>query len=104
MHFVSTIEKTLAEEVTKLFWVNIWKLHKLPESIITDRETQFVVEIIRELNQMLGDWYQIVNSLPSTNRQSDRKNKLRTRTILENIHWLSSGAMARLVSNGRVCI
>jgi len=55
VHFVSTIEKTLAEEVTKLFWVNIWKLHKLPESIITDRETQFVVEIIRELNQMLGD-------------------------------------------------
>jgi len=38
IHFVSTIEKTLVERVIRLFQNNIWKLHELPESIITDRE------------------------------------------------------------------
>jgi len=53
-HFVPTIEKTLVEGVTRLFQDNVWKLHGLPESIITDRGAQFAAEMMRELNQMLG--------------------------------------------------
>ena len=37
-HFVTTIKETLAEELVRLFRGNIWKLHRLPESIISDRE------------------------------------------------------------------
>jgi len=37
-----------------LFRDNIWKLHRLPESIVSDREPQFAVEITQELNKMLG--------------------------------------------------
>ena len=37
VHFVSTTEKTSVERVARLFWDNIWKLHRLPKSIITDR-------------------------------------------------------------------
>jgi len=36
-HFVPTMEKTSAEEVARLFCNNIWKLHRLPESIIMDK-------------------------------------------------------------------
>ena len=39
-HFVPTTEKTSVEEIARLFQDNIWKLHRSPESIITDRETQ----------------------------------------------------------------
>ena len=53
-HFVPTIERTLVERVARLFQDNIWKLHRLPESIITDRGAQFAAGIMRELNQMLG--------------------------------------------------
>ena len=53
VHFVPTTEKTSAEGVARLFQDNVWKLHGLPESIITDKGAQFAVEIIRELNQML---------------------------------------------------
>ena len=52
-HFVSTTEKTLVEGVARLFQDNVWKLHRLPESIIIDRGTQFTAEMIRELNQIL---------------------------------------------------
>jgi len=49
-HFVPTTEKTLMKGVVRLFWDNIWKLHKLPESIIIDRGAQFMAGMIRELN------------------------------------------------------
>jgi len=37
VHFIPTTEKTSAEELARLFRDNVWKLHRLPESIISDR-------------------------------------------------------------------
>jgi len=54
VHFIPTIEKTSAEGLARLFRDNMWKLHGLPESIISDRGLQFVAGLIRELNGMLG--------------------------------------------------
>ena len=53
VHFIPTIEKMIAEGLAKLFRDNVWKLHGLPESIISDRGPQFTVGLMRELNQML---------------------------------------------------
>jgi len=53
-YFIATMEKTSAEELAKLFQDHIWKLHRLPESIILDRGVQFVAEMMRELNNLLG--------------------------------------------------
>jgi len=36
-HFVATTEGTTAEGLARLFWDNVWKLHGLPESIVSDR-------------------------------------------------------------------
>ena len=53
-YFVATIEGILVEELARLFKGNVWKLYKLPESIISDRGLQFVAEMMKELNNMLG--------------------------------------------------
>ena len=53
-HFVATTEGTLVEGLAKLLRNNIWKLHRLPESVILDRGPQFAAELIKELNRMLG--------------------------------------------------
>jgi len=37
VHFIPTTEKMSAEELTRLFKNNMWKLHGLLESIILDR-------------------------------------------------------------------
>ena len=37
-----------------MFRDNVWQLHGLPESIISDRSPQFVAGLMRELNKMLG--------------------------------------------------
>jgi len=49
-----TTERTLAEGLAQMFRDNVWKLHRLPESIISDQGPQFVVGVIQELNKMLG--------------------------------------------------
>jgi len=36
-HFIATTERTSAEGLARLFWDQVWKLHGLPESIISDR-------------------------------------------------------------------
>jgi len=36
-HFIATTEKTLAEGLIKLIRDHIWKLHRLPESIVLDK-------------------------------------------------------------------
>ena len=53
-HFVTTTEETSAEGLARLFRDNVWKLYELPESIVLDRGPQFTMELIKELNQMLG--------------------------------------------------
>ena len=54
MHFIATMEETSAEGLARLFRDNVWKLHRLLESIILDRGLQFAAEITKELNSMLG--------------------------------------------------
>ena len=46
VHFIFTTEKTLAEELARLFRDNVWKLHGLPEIIISDRGPQFAAGIM----------------------------------------------------------
>ena len=40
--------------LARLFRNNMWKLHELPESVISDRRLQFVAELMKELNKILG--------------------------------------------------
>jgi len=53
VYFIVTTEKTLAKGLAKLFQDHIWKLHRLPESIVLDRGVQFAIGIIKKLNQLL---------------------------------------------------
>jgi len=53
-HFVATTEGTLVEGLARLLRDNVWKLHGLLESIVSDRRPQFAVELTKELNRMLG--------------------------------------------------
>jgi len=46
VHFILTTEKISAEGLARLFRDNVWKLHGLPESIISDRGPQFMVGIV----------------------------------------------------------
>ena len=44
----------MVDSLAKLFRNNVWKLYKLPECMISDREPQFTTELMKKLNKMLG--------------------------------------------------
>jgi len=76
VHFIPTTEKTLAEELAQLFRDNVWKLHRLPKSIISDRRSQFVAGLMRELNGMLGIKSKLSMAFyPQIDKQTERVNQ-----------------------------
>jgi len=76
MHFVATTEGTLAKGLARLFRDNVWKLHGLPESIVSDRGPQFVAELTKELNRMLGIEMRLLTVFhPQTDGQMEQMNQ-----------------------------
>ena len=75
-HFVATMEGTLAEGLARLFRDNVWKLHGLPESVVSDRRPQFAAELTKELNRMLGIKTKLSTAFhPQTDGQTERMNQ-----------------------------
>jgi len=75
-HFVATMEGTSAEGLVRLFRDNVWKLHRLLESVVSDRGPQFAAELTRELNRMLGIKTKLSMAFhPQTDGQTERMNQ-----------------------------
>ena len=65
-----------AERLAKLFRDHVWKLHGLPESIISNRGVQFVVGMMRELDNLLGIQTKLLIAYhPQIDRQTERINQ-----------------------------
>ena len=71
-YFVTITKEMSAEGLARLFRDNVWKLHGLPESIVSDRRPQFAAELIKELNRMLGIETKLSMAFhPQTDRQME---------------------------------
>ena len=87
IYFIATTEGTLAEELEQLFRDNVWMLHRLPESMISDRGPQFAVELIKELNRILGiETKLLISFYLQTDRQTEQINQK-----LEEYLWFFVG-------------
>jgi len=76
VYFIPTTEKTLAEGLARLFRDNVWKIHGLPKSIISDRGLQFATGLMKELNEMLGIKSKLLTAFhPQTDGQTERVNQ-----------------------------
>jgi len=71
------------EGLARLFRDYVWKLHGLPESVISDRRLQFAAGLTKELNKMLGIETKLFTAY---HPETDGENKPRARTVLKNIH------------------
>ena len=75
-NFVATTEETSAEGLARLFQNNVWKLHGLPESVVSDRGPQFAAELTKELNRMLGIQTKLSTAFhPQIDGQTERMNQ-----------------------------
>ena len=107
-HFVATTEGTSAERLARLFRDNVWKLYGLPESMVLDRRPQFVVELIKELNKMLGIETRLSTVFyPQTDRQTEWMNQeleqyLRFFTEHRQRYWLEWLVIVEFAVNNKV--
>ena len=107
-HFVVIIEKMMAEGLVRLFKNNVWKLHGLLESVISDRGLQFAAGLTKELNKMLGietklsmAYYpQIDSQTKKTNQELEQY--LRMYVNRKQNNWSEWLAMAEFTFNNKV--
>ena len=75
-HFIPTTSDVTSLRVARLFQDSIWKLHGLPEEVISDRGPQFVSNFMRGLSEILG--IKVAASMayhPQTDGQTEHVNQ-----------------------------
>ena len=75
VHYIPTNETVTSEGVARLYFDNIFQLHSLTDSIVSDRGTQFTSSFSRSLCKLVGITQNLSSSFhPQTNGQTERVN------------------------------
>ncbi len=75
-HFVALTHPYTVREVAKAFFNTVYKLHGLPEKIISDRDKVFTSGVWKELFKMLGTKLQMSSAYhPQSDGQTERLNR-----------------------------
>jgi len=48
------ITAVLSEDIAKIYWDEIWKIHGMPQNILSDRRSQFALKFMKDLTKALG--------------------------------------------------
>ena len=64
------------EEIAKIYRDDIWKLHRIPRKVLSNRGLQFALKFMEELTKALGTKRQLSTAYhPQTDRQTERINQ-----------------------------
>ena len=107
-HFIETDTTITAAGAAELFLRHVWKLHGLPNHIVSDCGSQFVVAFTQELYRLLG--IKIASSTtyhPQTDGQTERVNQeleefLRLYVAERQDDWHALLPMAEFAYNNHV--
>jgi transposase InsO family protein len=87
-HFIPTTTNVTAPETAQLFIDNVFKLHGLPQSIVTDRDTRFVSHFWRSLFGLLGIQLKPSTAYhPQTDGQTERTNRTLEQMLRNYINY-----------------
>jgi hypothetical protein len=75
-HFLPTHTTLTAEGAAQLYLTHVWKLHGLPQKIVSDRGPQFIANFTKELYRLLGIKLALSTAYhPQTDGQTERVNQ-----------------------------
>jgi transposase InsO family protein len=75
-HFIPTHTTITALGSARLYLQNVWKLHRIPRSMLSDCGPQFIAEFMRELYRLLGITISSSTAYhPQSNRQTECVNQ-----------------------------
>jgi hypothetical protein len=77
VHFVPTVTSCTAVDCAQMFVDNVFKLHGLPSSIVSDRDPRFRGHFTTELYRLLGTRQDMSTAFhPQTDGQAERANRI----------------------------
>ena len=76
VHIIPTTKETSSLGLARLYRDHVWKLHGLPNTVISDRGPQFAAAFMKELNKILGITTKLSTAYhPQTDGQTERMNQ-----------------------------
>ena len=76
VHFIPTYTTATAPDIAKTFFENIFRLHGLPKTIVSDRDPKFVSKFWKMLFKQLGVHLALSTAYhPQTDGQTERANR-----------------------------
>jgi len=81
-HIIPTTKNVTAQQVARLYYDNIYRLHGLPKAIISDRDAKFTGDFWSTMQRLFGtDLLMSTAYHPQTDGQTERTN----RTVLQSL-------------------
>ena len=75
-HLIPLPTKVSAKDIAKIFLKEIWKAHRLPIDIVSDRDTKMTSHIWQVLMDLLGIKTKLSTAFhPETDRQTEKVNQ-----------------------------
>ena len=89
IHLKATTTNVSLEGIAKIYSNDIWKLHRIPRKILSNRGLQFALS--ERIHKSTGDKETTIDGIPSTNRWSNGKNQSRDRNVSATLRELPTG-------------
>jgi transposase InsO family protein len=108
VHLIPCTTKLTATEFAKLFFANIVRLHGIPDSIISDRDTRFVSRFWRELTKLMGVKLLMSTAFhPQTDGATERCNRsvtqiLRSIIDVDQTNWSEALPLVEFAINSSI--
>jgi transposase InsO family protein len=75
-HFLPTHNTCSSMDLAKVYKAHVWKLHGLPEEVISDRGSQFTSHFTQDLSKLVGIKVNLSTAYhPQSDRQTERTNQ-----------------------------
>lgn len=88
-HLIPCRTACSADDAANLFLRNVWKLHGLPTTIVSDRGPQFISEFWKRLNRQLKIKARLSTAFhPETDGQSERTNAILEQYLRSYVNYL----------------
>ena len=87
VHLVPVRQTITAAETARLYWEHIGKLHRIPRSIVSDRDPRFVSKFWQEFWKILGSKLRMSSAHhPQTDGQTEAANRVVEQVLRCTIH------------------